>query len=578
MNSVLETARSLDVFCESNLTRRECNSNISDLLEVSKAMRMYPARSYASYIAGADVESKEWVHTIRATAFLDNFMPSLKLRRTLDRSPHAGWDTNPNVVARCALTTEAQLQEALVAARWAAPRWATMPLETRLELGRRVHAEVLRRHADFIEVLVAEGHPRSLANWEIAGVLQGTAPESIELWKRQMHEERRIGPRRLMLVRKPDGVVALCPPQNAAASNSVLGVPALVAGNALVVKAPRSSPYGVMFVWREIIAPILEQLGAPAGTLNIVCGGAERILEQWLDSPLVDDIFYFGSSERGIRLGIDACTRGKKAILELAGNDGCIVWRDADVDRAAEALCECFFGSGQICMVPKYAVVHPDIANRLLERLVVLAGEVRAGRPEDPEVLLSPVLRTDQFFSYLSEALAAGARVLTGGHRIELDNTPSPTGPFLAPTVLRVDGLAQARELAAVREETFFPLLPIVVAGAADGADDAALLDAVIAFVNGNRYGLRNSLWTEDPAVIDAVAKRVHNGGLLKVNDSHIGFVPALSTHGGTGLTGGPYGELNYPLLRCSHLQGICIAEGVQPRRAVFESAASVER
>jgi delta 1-pyrroline-5-carboxylate dehydrogenase len=107
--------------------------------------------------------------------------------------------------------------------------------------------------------------------------------------------------------------------------------------------------------------------------------------------------------------------------------------------------------------------------------------------------------------------------------------------------------------------------------------DDETLLDDVITFLNDNVYGLRNSLWTTDPEVIDAMATRVTNGGLLKVNDSHIGFVPCLSTHGGTGRTGGPFGELNYPLLRTSHLQGISVAEGVQPRIAVFESAATAD-
>ena len=73
------------------------------------------------------------------------------------------------------------------------------------------------------------------------------------------------------------------------------------------------------------------------------------------------------------------------------------------------------------------------------------------------------------------------------------------------------------------------------------------------------------------------MAGRVTNGGLLKVNDSHIGFLPYLPTHGGTGLTGGPFGEPNYPLLRTSHLQGISIAEGIQPRTAVFESGGGTE-
>ncbi len=530
-------------------------------------------RSYSSYIAGSDVASENWVYTIKASDLLADFMSNLVLKRDLESGARDDGDALPAVVARCALTSDDHLEQALVDAKEAAPVWAAYPLETRMRLAERVHEEVLRRHEEFVDVLVTEGHPRRLAEWEIAGVLQGTSPETLQLWRRQLHEEHTIGPRRLILVRKPDGVVVLSPPQNAAASNSVLGVPALVAGNSLVVKAPRSSPYGVMFVWREIVAPILEELGAPPGTLSLVCGRSKDIVERWLDSPLVDDIFFFGSSERGIKIGVDAVARGKKPVLELAGNDGCVVWKDADLDLAAEALTESFFGSGQICMVPKYAVVHPDVADRLLERLASLAAKIRPGYPEDPDVLLSPVLRSDDYFQYLEEAETAGAAVVTGGHRMEVDGTTSSTGPFLAPTILRVDGLEGARELAAVREETFFPLLPVVV----PVADDGDLLDQVIAFVNDNKYGLRNSLWTTDPAVIDAMASRVTNGGLLKVNDSHIGFVPCLSTHGGTGLTGGPFGELNYPLLRTSHLQGISIAEGVQPRTAVFESAASSE-
>lgn len=527
-------------------------------------------RSYASYIAGTDVPSEAWVHTIRSRELLIDFLPNLKVKRALDRGLRHDGDDLPAVAARCAVTSEHDLQEALVRAREAGPAWAAFPLDVRMRLGERVHEEVLRRREEFLDVLVAEGHPRKLAEWEVAGVLQGTSPETLKLWRRQLREERQVGPRRLVLVRKPDGVVTLSPPQNAAASNSVLGVPTLVAGNALVVKAPRSSPYGVMFVWREIIAPVLEELGAPPGTLSLVCGKPNQIMEQWLNSPLVDDIFFFGGSERGMQIGIDAVARGKKPVLELAGNDGCVVWADADLDRAAEALTESFFGSGQICMVPKYAIAHPAIADQLLDKLANLTDKIRPGYPEDPDVLLSPVLRTDDYFAYLNEATAAGAKVLTGGHRIEVDGTASESGPFLAPTVVRIEGLAKARELSAVREETFFPLLPVVVP---EPGDD--LLGEVVTFLNANKYGLRNSLWTGSPEVAETVATRVTNGGLLKINDSHIGFVPMLSTHGGTGLTGGPFGELNYPLVRTSHLQGISFGEGIQPREAVFESAAT---
>jgi acyl-CoA reductase-like NAD-dependent aldehyde dehydrogenase len=92
----------------------------------------------------------------------------------------------------------------------------------------------------------------------------------------------------------------------------------------------------------------------------------------------------------------------------------------------------------------------------------------------------------------------------------------------------------------------------------------------VLEHVNSNPYGLRNSLWASDDRVLDTFVARVRNGGVLKINDSHIGFLPYLPTHGGTGLTGGAFGEANYPMLRTSHLQGVSRATGIRPRDAVF--------
>lgn len=526
-------------------------------------------RSYGSYVAGTDRPAEKWICCLRASALLDDVFTNLTLKRGLERGRRHDWTNHPSVVARCALADPATVDEALAAAAAAAPVWGAFPLDRRMRVVHRFHEEVLRRHDELVAVLVDEGHPRSLAEWEVAGVLQGTSPQTTAWCEEQMHREYRDDNRRVLVVRKPDGVVALSPPQNAAAVNSLLGVPALAAGNTLVVKAPRSTPYGVMYVLREIVAPILDEVGAPPGTLNVVCGHPKKILDQWLDSPLVDDLFYFGSSETGIPLGEEAVRRGKKPILELAGNDGCVVWHDADLNRAAEALTECFFGSGQICMVPNYVVAHPAIAEPLLERVLSLAAKIRPGYPEDPEVLLSPVLKTDTFFAYLDQARQAGATLLAGGRRLEIDGAPSETGLFIEPTVLRVDGLAGARRLWAVARETFFPLLPVVVAEDGRGPD---LLDDVIGFLNANPYSLRNSVWTSSEATIEQFVRRVHNGGLLKINDSHIGFVPYLSTHGGDGLTGGPFGESNYPMLRTSHLQGISIGRDIEPRQAVFAS------
>ena len=523
-------------------------------------------RSYDLYIGGRDREGQGWTYTVRASAFLDDPAGAFNFKRGLELGTRAPDEDPAAIAGRSAWGGDSETRAALQAAAEAAPEFSRMPMGQRRQIAEEFHRSMRERAEEFVEILVAEGHPRRLAEWETEGVVQGTSARTLDFYFEQLRREYKAGGRRLILARKPDGVVCLNPPQNAAGSNSVLGFPALLAGNTLVVKAPRSTPLSVMFVYREIIAPILERQGAPAGTLNLISGDTRKILRQWLESPLCDDLMFFGDSATGLKLGETWVRQGKKAILELSGNDGLVIWRDADLDAATEALLECFYGSSQICMVPKYALVHPAVASEVLERLVERASSILPGYPEDPDVLLSPVLKQDRYFDCLAEAEQAGVDILTGGRQIDLHGEPSEAGLFLEPTIVRVDGLERARELRCVREETFFPLLPVVVP---DPDDDAALLGQIVEFLNTNEYGLRNSVWAGEGEVIDAFVDGVTNAGMLRINTSHIGFDPILATHGGTGMTGGPYGELHYPILRTSHLQGIAMG----PSPTVVEQA-----
>ncbi|MFJ7059428.1 aldehyde dehydrogenase family protein [Streptomyces griseobrunneus] len=528
-------------------------------------------RTYYSYVNGERRESGEWVYVVDSNALLDDVFASLRLKRRLEQgrledvAPEGLPDT---VVGRVAKADRATVELAVKAAASAVQEWAAVPLEIRVDRFAELLHQRISDHAEQIAaVLVEEGHPLALARWQVSGMLEIFGPHSTAFYRSQMLQEFSHGGRRLQVRRRPDGVVCLNPPQNAPLSSAMLGATAIMAGNALVVRAPRSGPLGVMYVLQEIVAPVLEELGAPSGVLNAVCGDPAPMLSVWLDSPEVDDIIYFGSSENGIRFEQRCIAAGKKPILELAGNDVVTVWKDADVELAAEALTESFYGSGQLCMIPNQVVVHPDAADGLLDALVRRVREIRPGRPQDPDVLLTPVLRNEKFFSCLEQALDKGAELVHGGHAMQLDGTRDPHGIFLEPTVLVVRGLAHARELDAVRHETFFPLLPVIVA---EPADDTTLLDRFVAFVESNEYGLRNSLWASDEQVVEYFTDRITGGGLLKVNDSHIGFLPCLPTHGGTGRTGGVFGEANYPILRTSHIQGVSFSTGSRPREAVF--------
>ncbi len=512
-------------------------------------------KSYPMLIDGQDDQGSGWTYVLRASALIADPQGAFNLKRGLELGsidPESVKD-NAAVVARCAWGEEDCNRRAIAAASQASESFGRFPVSKLREIAAEFHREVLARAEELVEILIVEGHPRRLAEWEVSGVVRGVDELTRDWYYDQFEQRFSIAERDLQLLRKPDGVVCVNPPQNAAASNSAMGALALLAGNALVVKTPRSTPTGVMFLYREIAQPVLERHGAPPGTLNIISGDTQRILKQWLASPDVDDVLFFGSSDSGMRFGNECFTAGKKPILELSGNDGFLVWADADLDRAAETLMECFFGSSQICMVPKYAIVHPDVAEDFTARFMALVSEIHPGYPEDPDVVLSPVLKQDKFFDFLSEAREAGCAILSGGQRIGVDGAPDPSGLFLAPTVIRVEGLSGARELSCVREETFFPMLPIIVPE--DRGPD--LLEDVLRFMNANEYGLRNSLWSSDERVVETFTRGLSNGGLLKINDSHVGFVPILSTHGGTGRTGGPTGELNYVILRTTHWQGV---------------------
>ncbi|MEV6908146.1 aldehyde dehydrogenase family protein [Amycolatopsis sp. NPDC051071] len=516
---------------------------------------------YPAYIGGEDVEHPEgrYVHTVTARAVLEDTFGALALKRDLDTGRADPRSAGPSVVGACALADDAMAHRAVEAAARAAPDWARVPLRDRVAVGVRIGERLREKRDDLVDLLVAEGQPRALAGPTLDEYWYADfSAETLNWCAGQMESSRHTDNRHATVRRVPDGVVCVNPPQNASTPNALFGVTALIAGNAVVVRAPRGVPLATTHTLREVVVPVLEEAGAPPGVLNILCGPPMTGL--WLDSPHVDDIVYVGGSAKGFDFERAAVTAGKKPILELAGNDCCVVWRDADLDSAVASITENFRQSGQICNIPNQVVAHPAIADELLDRLTDVAARTKPGYPDDPDTVLTPVLMAEAHFADIADAVGKGARLLHGGRRLEVDGKPSDTGLFVEPAVLRVDGLRTARETRAVREETFSPLVPVVVPEPGD--NDDAMLDDVLRFVGENAYGLRNSFWARDERVVRKIAAEVTNCGVVNINDSHSAFRPFLPTHGGTGLTGGTFGEANYLMLRTTRLQGVNIVGG----------------
>jgi acyl-CoA reductase-like NAD-dependent aldehyde dehydrogenase len=213
----------------------------------------------------------------------------------------------------------------------------------------------------------------------------------------------------------------------------------------------------------------------------------------------------------------------------------------------------CFLGSAQICMVPKIILAHNDIYDTLINKIINETKKIKFGLPSDPEVILTPVTRIQDFFRFMSDAIRKGAAVAYGGARVNYKGQKDEEGMYVQPTILSITDNKELPKMLCLKEEIFFPLLPIVKIF---GKDDE-IFNRISELVDVHQYGLRISVWVKSRSYIQKFIERLSNSGLLRINLPHIGFSTFLSTHGGTRRSGGPLGEMNYIWQKTSHLQGI---------------------
>ncbi len=445
-------------------------------------------------------------------------------------------------------------QFAIESAYKAFQEFRKVSLATRKKLLLDCYDLLLKKKEELIKIMIIEGHPRKLAEWEFEGMRMGTCPETIDFYfKQARHEIGRYNKEILYWSRKPDGVVCMTTPANASASDSYNGILVLVTGNTIVVRPSLGAPLSTLFLWREVVYEAIVKNNCPLGTVNLVVGNPKKIMDEWLESVYVNDIVFFGDSKRGLEIGTKIFRAGKKPILELSGNDILVVWKDGDLNKASDSLLDCFLGSTQICMVPKISLIHHKVYNDFSRTMIEKTKTIKASLPTALDTILAPVGKIKDYFDFLNDALAKGAKILYGNERINYLNCPDPEGVYLRPTLLEVPDINKAIEMRCVKEEIFFPLLPLIVV---TGTDEE-VFKKIIQFVNKHNYGIRTSLWISSAKYTRKFAKQLDNCGMLRINSRHIAFSPYLSTHGGTCKSGGPFGEMNYFWQKTSHLQGV---------------------
>jgi acyl-CoA reductase-like NAD-dependent aldehyde dehydrogenase len=463
--------------------------------------------------------------------------------------------TDKYIYAKYCINREDTNLLAMESAQRAFKEFRKFPLSIRKNILLEIHKSLLSYKEELLKILMIEGHPRKLGEWEFDGMRVGSSPETLNYYGKMIQKEiGKYSNEILYYARRPDGVVCISPPRSAAASNSFNAILVYLVGNALIVKPPLKTPISTLFVWKNIVNPVLKKYKTPPGLLNIVIGNSKRLMDEWLESPFVNDVILFGDSKKGIKEGARIYKANKKPILELSGNDIQMIWKDANLKKAMSSLIEGFLGSSQVCMMPKIALIHEKIFNDFTEEFAKEVKALKIGLPSDKETLLSPVSKIKDFFKFLKDALFKGAILVCGGERADHLGKPDEKGAYIQPTLIRIDDIENAKKMLCINEEIFFPLLPLIKIG---GSDDE-IFAKMVEMVNLHNYGLRTSLWISSGTFTRKFAKQLDNCGILRINSRHAGFSYYISTHGGTGRSGGPFGEMNYFWQKTSHLQGVC--------------------
>ena len=540
-------------------------SAISQFSAVSEAATAeIEISTFPLLIRGYDVDTGQYKYVVPADKVLADPKTAMRMLREL-RFGRVPVDYKNWVFARYCVGTKETNVAAMAAAYEASQEFRYFSLSKRFKIAADIHERLCACKDRLIELMILEGHPQKLAEWEFFGMDQIYRKPSLDFYKRHLSQRIGIaGGEVLYWKRKPDGVVCVSPPRNAPCSSSIIAGFALLGGNTLIIKPPLNLPLSTMFLWRNVVHESLKANDAPPGTLNVVIGNSESIMNQWINSPHVNDILFIGDTKAGLDIGNRAFQHGKKPILELSGNDMMFIWKDAPVEGAAQSLLDGFMGSTQICMVPKKAFVHEDVFEEFQATFLASVKNLRVGLPSDPTVCLSPVVKMAEFFDFLEDAMAKGADLLCGGYRINYHGQLDDNGAFLAPAVLRIKDLSNAYRMRCVHEENFFPLIPLIRVSAphtasAPSGKDQAIFKKMVTIANGNEYGLRISAWVTSPSYLKKFAEDIQNSGLLRINSRHVGFPPYMGTHGGTGKSGGPFGELNYVWQKTTHLQGVSL-------------------
>ncbi len=433
---------------------------------------------------------------------------------------------NPSqVVGRVATATEREADMALDMATTTFESWSRTAPEARARILLRASAIIKRRR---FELLAWEAHEAG-KTWAEADAEVAEAIDFMEYYSREMLrlkdgvEIYSIPGEESRYFYQPMGVGVIIAPWNFPVAILMgMSSAAIVAGNTIVMK-----PSEFTSVLGAKVMEIFEEAGVPEGVVNFVPGYGSEIGDYLVQDARTRFISFTGSMKTGLRINELAARQienqrwVKRVIAEMGGKDAMIIDDSADLDAAAADIVASAYGySGQKCSAASRAILHSDVHDQVLAKVVEKAKALKIGVPENPDVNMGPVISEPQFekvASYVDVGKSEGDRLLG-------DDPGDPRdGYFVPPTIFEVEPDARV-----AREEIFGPVLSVI---------EARDFEDALRIANDNPYGLTGGVYSKNREHLER-ARHELNAGNVYFNRKITGALVGVQPFGGFGMSG----------------------------------------
>lgn len=412
-----------------------------------------------------------------------------------------------SLIAKVALGDAATIDAAAKAAKAAFPAWAAMPGDQRKAILHRI-ADLIEARAEEIALcecwdtgqawrFMSKAALRGAENFRFFADLAPGARDGQSLptpthWN--------------VTSRHPIGPVGVITPWNTPFMLSTWKIaPALAAGCTVVHKPAEFSPLSA-----RLLAEICHEAGLPPGVLNLVNGMGEGAGRALTEHPDIKAIAFVGETKTGSMIMRQGSETLKRVHFELGGKNPVIVFEDADLDRALDAVIFMIYSlNGERCTSSSRLLVQESVAGKFHEMLVKRVNNIKVGHPLDPATEVGPLIHKthfDKVMGYVAIGHEDGAALAAGGSRV------GDQGWFVRPTLFT--GATPAMRIA--QEEVFGPFLTTLTF-----ADE----DEALRIANGVAYGLTGYVWTNDLTRALRVSDRLE-AGMIWVNSENVRHLP----------------------------------------------------